>query len=337
MRTVRNATIDYMRGLAVVVMIFLHVSAFYLADKTTFFFWNYLHFVVPHFIFCSAFLEFSKGPKKIFINHLLKRARRLLLPYWLYVIFVFTIAFISTGKINAYALVNKLLLLQTNSQDYDWLVFLFICFAIIVPLVASLGRNLKLMLFVSISTLITAILFMFYDSPVPFRLMMWIPWTFFVMCVWWIVYFLPRFPTTPVIAIVVSLVTCLVTGAIMQGMNKSWILTQHKYPPDLFYLSYGSFWTFLSFYLFQKFQQFIPYWVDITLKFLSLHSYTIFFIHFFLLTYVLTFRSTYEVGVVTNTFVLLVTSIIVQKILIKVSQTFVRQPSGSKRAENLHR
>src|SRR3989344_3984886 len=56
----RNTTIDFLRGFAMLIMVAIDVTAFYLSQKTTYLVWDYTHFVVPIFVFCSAYLYFER-------------------------------------------------------------------------------------------------------------------------------------------------------------------------------------------------------------------------------------------------------------------------------------
>src|SRR5690348_699826 len=98
----RLVEIDLLRGLAMLVMIFLHTSVYFFSNGSyVAWLWNWGHFAVPVFIFCSVFLFFYKSQKFSF-SYLKKRLWRLLFPYYIFVfLFLIAVSIREPAKFNA--------------------------------------------------------------------------------------------------------------------------------------------------------------------------------------------------------------------------------------------
>ncbi|MDA1317179.1 MAG: acyltransferase family protein, partial [bacterium] len=82
MKGQRNTTIDFLRGLAVLLMMLIHVTAYFLSDPIVRNIWDYTHIVVPLFIFCSGFIFFQRGNYSLDVSSVIKRIKQLILPYY---------------------------------------------------------------------------------------------------------------------------------------------------------------------------------------------------------------------------------------------------------------
>lgn len=85
----RNSTIDSLRGLAIVAMIMLHTNAYFLSrGGWVSFSWNWLHFAVALFVFCSVYLFWKKAPAQPYpvMEYIKKRVLRLLIPYYMFLL-----------------------------------------------------------------------------------------------------------------------------------------------------------------------------------------------------------------------------------------------------------
>ena len=58
--TQRDQLIDNLRGLAMIVMILTHATAYFPNDIVSFTLWNWSNFAVPIFLFCSVYLFIKK-------------------------------------------------------------------------------------------------------------------------------------------------------------------------------------------------------------------------------------------------------------------------------------
>lgn len=277
MKPERNTSIDFLRGLAILVMIVIHVTAYYLNEKVTNSIWDYTHFVVPIFIFCSAFIYFEKSTDAPFnVGYVIKRAKRLLIPYYIFLIPFFTYFFVFDKKSFTISTIQKYTLLLGN-RDLDWLVVLFLYILVLLPFIRFLSGKRILFGIFTILAFGSSIALMFIKLPIHFRLYMWLPWSV-VLLFAYMVATLKEKKKFLMISVILWVVVFLLGRYIMQLQGKTLVLTENKYPPNLYYLAYGLFW--LSFWYLVHSSIKIPYIVQRFFDFLSQYSYSMFFIHF---------------------------------------------------------
>lgn len=281
----RNTTIDFLRGLATLLMILIHVTAYFLSNPVVYFVWDYTHIVVPLFIFCSAFIYFKRGSYSLGVGSTLKRIKRLIIPYYLYLVLLFGVFFIidpSFFSINE--VIKKFLLFQ--GRDLNWLVVLFLLF---IPLFSFLEyayqKRPTLLKVVGVVALITSIFLLTNTIGLPFRYIMWLPWC--VYLIFTMFYAKQSISKKSIVAmLVVSVLVYIVSRGVLIGAGRSLTLTENKYPPNIFYLSYGIFWTILLYELhaFLDARGVIPRIIQRSFDFMSTYSYSLFFIHFWYVT-----------------------------------------------------
>lgn len=287
----RDYAVDLIRGFAVVLMIFIHSSVYYLKTPSIIFFWDYSQMAVQLFAFCSAYIFFESQKKFLSILDLIKRLRRLYLPYiYLYVLPVILIDVFITKQAVNYSKIFNLITLGTN-RDVGWLVLLFTYFLFLNPLIFILyKKRLKIfytLLFLSLLSVFSLLLF---DITTSFRYTMFLPWlsiSFFSL-------FFTKYKNNPVFvysALTISGFIFVISRFVLINLEKSIVFTDNKYPPNIYYLSYGVFFAILLYKLFtlllkhnHSFLVFKP------LYFLSKNSYLIFFIHFVYLKLFLDFK-----------------------------------------------
>lgn len=280
----RYNSIDFLRGIAVILMIFIHTSSYYQDNKLVYFFWNYTHFVVPLFVFCSSYIAFIRNPKLMFSLHTaLNRIMRLIVPYYIYMSLFFFMAFFVFGKnITTQYVLNQLFL--GNGRDTGWLVVLFIYILFLIPIIQYIGKRGIISLFVIGIIFASTILFLFVPNIASFRGIMWLPWSAFVLNVY---YFVKNQNNSKKIIqiIIVQFLLLVVSALVLIFTNKSFVLIDNKYPPNLFYLSYGAFLTSVLFFahkiLISKIV--IANHLQKIFRFLSANSYSLFFIHLLLI------------------------------------------------------
>jgi fucose 4-O-acetylase-like acetyltransferase len=170
----RNKTIDFLRGVATLVMIIIHVTAYFLKDKNVYILWDYAHFVVPIFVFCSAFVYFQKDDTKLSVLTIWKRIKRLIVPYYVFVIILFATQYLFKIKMTDHTFVDHLLL--RDGRYINWLVVLFISFIFLFPFMGWLRKNM-LLLYTFTTLSIFSTLYLFYnDLSNVFRYVMILPW-----------------------------------------------------------------------------------------------------------------------------------------------------------------
>lgn len=281
----RDLAIDFLRGLAVILMIFIHAAAYFSGNRTSAIISNYLQFVVPAFVFCSSYLYFTKHNHR-FLNFkkLLDRFLRLYLPYiFLYAAPMVLIYFLFDKQVTISSITNLILL--GDGRDVGWLVVLFMYILLLCPVIVYLNQknDIFLKIFIFITTLST-ILLIFIQSTLPFRYTMWLPWSAFLIFTF---YFARLKKTNYLLFLIlgISICTFFTGGFLLENLDKSVVFTDNKYPPNIYYLSYGIFFTTALYILFKQIEKSvilnnIAKWLFF---FLSRYSYPIFFIHFIIL------------------------------------------------------
>ncbi len=272
-------------------MILIHTSYYFLSDKAGLFFWNYAQFAVQVFVYCSAYLFFLKPfvyTKESIISFIKKRFVRLFLPYYIFLgVYILLNYFLHNSPIRPKYVLESIFVY--GGVEIDWLVLLFVQFTFIMPLLSFLWEKYKLLFWAYASISLLSSLYLYF-SPITFnyRYIMWLPWSILcVLALLVIQYGKHRF-FYPVLF--VSSVAVYIAGYFYKlslGLSPS--LFDNKYPPNLYYLVYGIAGIVILTYC-NKITV-IPNAVRVCINFLSTYSYSLYFIHYSLLsiaTYLLT-------------------------------------------------
>lgn len=274
----RDKNIDNLRGLAMIAMIIIHATAYFLKDPLAFRIWDFLEWAVPVFLFCSFYLFYDKLKKfdfSQFPSYLKKRLSRLIFPYWTFLLFFLPpLFYFSPNKFNWNSISSNIFLY--GGIDFNWLVLLFVYFTFLMPLIFFLEN--KKIIYYSLLTISVAssIIFIFY-SPFDYRADMWISWLVFV---YFTIFFLKNKHNKKNMTslIVISFAAYLGTYFLEAKIGHNLTHYGNKYPPTLLHNSYGILSIIVLYYLSKKgIFSFLKF--DRILKFFSINSYSIFFIH----------------------------------------------------------
>lgn len=287
----RFKEIDILRGLGIFFIIVVHTASYYLFDKTAFFLWNYSQFAVPIFVFCSCFLFLKKREEYTigrFFFYAKKRLYRLLKPYYIFLLFYLPVVWVwDPKKANVFWTIKEATL-TTGGTEINWAVLLFVFISLMMPpLLYLLQKRGAFFYFYVFLSLVSCILFLFVQLPLNFRLLMWLPWSLIILFSWFLVAYEKRqwfYPTT----ILVSGLVFLYLTYFLKSQGRSLIFIDNKYPPNLYFLSYGIFATTIL-YLLDKRGFFTVALLRRPINFLSQNSYSIFFIHLSLIVFTAAF------------------------------------------------
>ncbi|HRN69976.1 MAG TPA: acyltransferase [Candidatus Woesebacteria bacterium] len=274
----RNTTIDFLRGFSVIIIILIHVNAYFVSIPIANWLANYAQFAVQIFVFCSAFIFFErKRDDRFTFSYFIKRIKRLLIPYYIFLFFYFLfLIFIKQSPISVDGLLKWIFLI--GDRDLHWLVVLFLYFLVLMPFISFI-KNDKLLfwLFFILSTA-SSIVLLFIQFPVPFRWIMWLPWS--------LVLFFTYFYTISKHKKLFLSISTIITGIIFVVSKYLLIAGEHtlsfkgnKYPPNIFYLSYGLLCISIFILIYEQFNL-KKYATHVLFNFASKFSYEIFFIHF---------------------------------------------------------
>ena len=264
-------------------MILIHVTAWHKADVIAFNLWNISQFAVQVFIFCSGYLFFLKeqGRESVFsVKYFAKRATRLLIPYYVFLAFYLPLEIVESPKRFSLNYIFKSLTL-TGGPDLNWIILLFLSLALLMPLLLFLLRKHRFLFFIYLlAATLSSVLFLQLKTD-NYKLVMWLPWSLMILASWLFVKFHNRI-TSAYLALS-SIATTIILSAYLLSTNYSLLFIDNKYPPNLYYLLYGvawisGLWFVLSFIDLKK-----KAWNIV--RFFSINSYSIFFIHFWIFTF----------------------------------------------------
>src|SRR3989344_2298164 len=187
MKNQRFYHLDFIRSLAIIVIIITHVLSFHRSDSLIFFIWNYLHFVVAALVFCSAYVLFQLYRNKLNSIRLIiiwyrKRLVRLILPFYFYMIahyslwYLFPDYFTGKGLIKETGFIIRSVFIS-GGIDFNWFPLLFFQLTLLFPLVlVSLKRKPLLSVFVFLSAASTIYILLIGFPYQYYRNIMWLPW-----------------------------------------------------------------------------------------------------------------------------------------------------------------
>ncbi len=301
MSTRRFDHIDLLRAIGIIGVIMTHVYSYHLDSRSHFLIWNYLHFVVVAFVFCSGYvmaaryeIDFRNLP------HLLawyrKRVLRLVIPFYIYLAFHYILMIVAPMGFNGLGLKTTVpFLLQsitlTGGIDLNWLPLLFVQLTILYPFVRYSLKHRPLRILITAFTIGGAALFTIIPFPREhYRWVMWIPWLFFIILA--DSFYQREQKGVSVRRYLIALATGAALFAALTlswpALHRSYTLTDNKYPPDLLYLSYATAMTFLTLSLIHT-PLFQVSALKRVLQYISRQSYQLFFIHYILIDLMLHF------------------------------------------------
>ncbi|OGK18422.1 hypothetical protein A3D80_02650 [Candidatus Roizmanbacteria bacterium RIFCSPHIGHO2_02_FULL_40_13b] len=283
------------------IIILTHVTQYHLSNPITSFIWNYSHFAVVLFIFCSVSVllpsyERMEHTVASITRWYKKRVVRLILPFYWYLLahfslmIVFPTIFSGNGlKLNFDFILKSVFL--TGGIDLNWLVLLFIELALIFPIMEYISRKKSLATFYFLLStfFVTATLFLPSLHSL-YRVYMIIAWSLVTL----ISILVVKQKLKPLHIFIISGISFglqffflgffakVVPIHLKGGIATTHNLISHKYPPDLYYLSYAIFMSFLVYKL-TKLHLFEVVLLKRFLTFVSKSSYTLFFIHYIVL------------------------------------------------------
>jgi peptidoglycan/LPS O-acetylase OafA/YrhL len=274
----RDKNIDNLRGLAILAIIIIHATSYFLKDKIAFFIWDSLQWAVPVFLFCSFYLYYSKVKefdKKTVIPYLKKRFNRLIIPYYIFLLAYFPlIYFFEAHKFNLSYIVSNIFLY--GGLNLNWVPLLFVYFSFLMPLLLILKKKKACFNVWGFLAIVSSIVFIFY-SPFNYRATMWLPWS---LLAFFTIFFIKIERNWKVLFSygLAFLATFILVKFIEIKIGHNLTHYGNKYPPTLFHLSYGIVSTIILFWLSKK-NIFTFLNFDKLLYFLSVNSYKLFFIH----------------------------------------------------------
>jgi len=285
MKNNRLIVIDYLRGLAMIIMILTHSLVPYFGLKNIFLFWDLIQFAVPIFVFCAGYLFFAKTLEIKDFNswlYIKKRIVRVFFPFFIFFLVYLLILFITQSKNLNLIFIYKSLSL-TGGIDINWLVLLFIQFAFLFPFLRYLiiKKSFLTPIYYLLST-ISALYILFPNYQLlttHYKLFMFLPWSLIIIYSY---FFYKHKDNKKIIysAIISGTIIFIISYLIKSFYSSSLGLFANKYPPNLYYLSYGFTIMNILYLFFSKITNHQSLITDHCILFISANSYSLFFIHY---------------------------------------------------------
>jgi peptidoglycan/LPS O-acetylase OafA/YrhL len=292
----RDPVIDTLRGLAILVIMVMHVQAYYLHSHVISVLWNFSQWVVPTIVLCAvavmptpvAAFDFSS-----YARYVRKRVLRLLIPYWISLVAYFFLQYITTSRA-PHALQVLANIFLYGGVDYNWLVVLFLYLTVFLPLLDKLFARCKhgYMAVLGVFVMISFVYVSYRDFLVHYS-------KIFMLPTWLAVAMIARLIITwyeTKMKFLLLLVAVFSAGAFIsyfvlqtQRTGAMVFLFHHKYPPDFVFVSFASASMIIAFYagrLIQRALAQLPFVDRVINRFLthmSMYSYEYFFIHILVL------------------------------------------------------
>ncbi len=271
--------IDDIRGVSIFATILIHTNVYFLANKIAYTLIELGQFAVVAFIFCSSYLYYQKDRVEslpLFWRHLLKRLKRLIIPYYIFIAIYFVFTYLKEPhKLTPLYIFQNLTL--SGGLDFNWLVLLFIQLAILMPFFSFLRRKYKIVLcvYIIVAT-ISSIIFLKYSPHPLYRWIMWLPWSLVIIYTMYFEKLRKNITLFWGLTVVFFVIFLLTQQFVLVPLGHSLRMYDNKYPPNIYHLSYCLGGLNILFFLSQKglftfTRKFI--------HFLSRYSYEIYFLH----------------------------------------------------------
>ncbi len=244
---------------------------------------NISQFAVPVFVFCSCLLyaKISSKYTSSTLVYVARRVWRLLKPYYIFLIFYLPLTGVITLKNIDIKHGVSLLLVWAPTNEPDWAVLLFIYVSCLALLARYLYHRVRPVFWVYVAAAVaSASLLLQHTYPFGFRSIMWLPWSLVVIFGFFVKKYEDRrwlYPAILIIPAVVFFGSYLILHQAGQPLS----FYANKYPPNLYFLSYGILISSM-FYIASRegFFAIIPRQI---VAFFSTNSYSLFFAHFILI------------------------------------------------------
>lgn len=328
MQKERLIEIDRLRGIAMLAIILIHANAYFLNNKLAYILWDINQYAVPIFIFCSFYLFFKKEIRGSW-EFIKKRFLRLLVPYWVFLLFFIPLNFFKEPSKMQLKDIFQYVTLTTPSNDLSWLVLLFLMLTLVGLFINKVllapRSSLSRVGFLSYCflSLASSILFIFYKPSFNQKLTMWLPWSLIIIFTW---YFVKRGNNKNFLfySTIISGLTFLSLRFLEIAIRHPLSHYDNKYPSNLYHLSYGIFGVCVLYYLAKsRLMEFYP--LRNLLHFLSINSYSIYFLHFLILYYFILYQRSWVTNLNWYGFftVLLISTFTLQIVLNKARDYYV--------------
>lgn len=318
----RHREIDELKAIGIFFIILVHSIQQTTQTALSTSLANISQFAVPVFVFCSCLL-YAKISSKYTSStpiYIARRIWRLLRPYYIFLIFYFPLTGVVTLKNIGIKHAMSLLLVWAPTNEPDWAVLLFIYVSCIALLARYLYHHARPVFWVYVGAAVAASgLLLHYRYPFGFRSIMWLPWSLVAMHGFFVKKYEDKYWLYPAI-LIVPVVVFFTSYLILSQTGQPLSFYANKYPPNLYFLSYGILASSV-FYIASRVGVFtiIPRRI---IKFFSVNSYSIYFVHFILILLFVKYGNIKMFAWWQFFIIILSTTAILQLSLLRVSKIF---------------
>ena len=248
-------------------------------------------FDVPFMVIISSILaskSFSKYEKShsSIIHYYVTRAKRLVLPTWLFLLLYFLLMYITTKKAESIKYYIASFGLTRYGIGYVWIILIYLYSAMLIPLFARIKLSIKGIVIVSVTYIIYEIAYYkiglsdgilknFIDTTfyyiIPYGVLTYLGYNYSSM----------KKKTKCIIVLISLIVFTSLAIYYYISMGKLQLVEIAKYPPRIYYLSYGIACSFVLLLLCEKYDNKI--YCNKIMRFISTHSLWIYLWHILVL------------------------------------------------------
>ncbi|MCX6732154.1 MAG: acyltransferase [Candidatus Roizmanbacteria bacterium] len=277
----RLPEIDDIRGISIILMIMIHTNVYFLANKISYLTLELSQFAVVAFIFCSAYLFYLKQQVygwSEFFSHLVKRIKRLVIPYyWFFAVYYIFLLIKEPKKLTLSYVTQNIFVI--GGLDFNWLVLLFIELAILMPFISYLFEKKRAWFYIyTAAAFLSSLVFLKYTPLSYYRYVMWLPWSLVLIYTYLFNQLKEKKSLFWIITAFCFALYYILPPLILKPLGRSLFMYDNKYPPNLYHLAYGIGCVNVL-YMLSQWKLFSNYIVQTVINFFSVYSYTIFFIH----------------------------------------------------------
>lgn len=317
--------IDLLKAFAAFLVVFIHVISWYKSKGVGFqYTWDLAHFSVGAFVFASGFLMANSKIKdrsvKGVLLYLWKRFKRIVLPYFIYVVAFLATKFILDGIGNTVDRFTWEYWWRTLSLNGgiggNWIPRLFMGLSLLyifAELVNPYIKHIYYYLFGIASVL--SVYFMFGSSDFMRSDQKLAGWFVIFMAGFYLSKNYDKFKVLFDKLLNISIVTLVTTYIFMAGTFEHLSIFSNKWPPNLYFVAYNMVMVLVVFLLFRFLKRGVKKgsWLDQIIKYYSYASYDMFFYHLIILEFLEIYKKDLNFFVMYPLVLILTTALIIVK------------------------
>lgn len=276
----RDRTIDYLRVIGTLLIILAHVSPPRLiGDIRT--------FDVTLLVFISGMsLKFSRYDG--YAHYMLKRIKKLFVPTYVTITIILCMLALYSIKSQNFSLswkyvLNSYLLIDSNSVGFVWIVKVYFFTALLTPMIIEVERktNNSVLLFIILFAILIGVS---WSIPFVDRCIFVKEYLIYAVQYSIIAMFGLRFcgnKRAGIVLFVIGLVVFAINQCIIGTFNPS----AYKYPPHIYYLSYGLLVTLLLYYCLNRIniKRYDGQKIESVITWVSKNSFTVYICHIYII------------------------------------------------------